>query len=128
MLNPASLISFDFVLKGIKQGIPITQMKLQKMLYFGQGLNLVKNNEPLVQEMFQAWKYGPVIPSIYSTYKFYGSDPITDTYWIGSQSKLEDEISKIDNQSRNILDLTWESTKQISAIKLSNWTHAEGSP
>lgn len=129
MRNPASLISYDFVLRGIKQGLPITQMKLQKMLYFGQGIHLVKHKgEPLVKEQFQAWKYGPVIPTIYSTYKFYGKEPITDTYWLDKQDKIEEEVKKIDRESKLTIDLTWTTLKNIDAIKLSNWTHSKDSP
>ena len=82
MAYPASLIAQLFVKKGIEEGNPITQMKLQKVVYFAHGLYLGSQRKPLIKESFQAWKFGPVVPDIYHTYKLYGSAPITDTDWI----------------------------------------------
>ena len=79
MAYPASFIANGFLTRAIQEGNLITQMKLQKILYFAQGLHLATYGTPLIQENFQAWKFGPVIPEIYQIYKFYGSEPITDT-------------------------------------------------
>ena len=56
-----------------EKGIPPTQLKLQKLLYFAHGWHLVLYNEPLVDENFQAYKSGPLIPSVYQVFKIYGS-------------------------------------------------------
>ena len=49
----------------------ITHLKLQKLLYIAYGWNLVLNKEHprLFDESIQAWKLGPVIPSVYYYYK-----------------------------------------------------------
>ena len=75
----ASVIAYAFVQKGIEEGKFVTQMKLQKMVYFAHGYHLARYNEPLIREEFEAWKFGPVVPSIYQSYKLYGSDMIIDT-------------------------------------------------
>jgi uncharacterized phage-associated protein len=67
MAYPASLIAQLFVNRAIKEGNPITQMKLQKMVYVAHGLYLASHNEPLIKENFQAWRFGPVVPDIYHT-------------------------------------------------------------
>lgn len=55
-------IAMAFVKKAIESGKPVTQMQLQKMVYFAHGLHLANTKgEPLVKEEFQAWRYGPVI-------------------------------------------------------------------
>ncbi|WP_303996262.1 Panacea domain-containing protein [Desulfovibrio piger] len=55
---------------------PPTQMKLQKLLYFAHGWFLALYGKPLLDETFQAWKYGPVVPSVYHEFKDYGVLPI----------------------------------------------------
>jgi uncharacterized phage-associated protein len=131
MSYSANLIAYAFVNKAIQDGNPITQMKLQKMLYFAQGVHLVLNDKsPLFKEHFQAWKYGPVIPDIYQAYKFYGSQPITDTFFVTlwNSEDFEAGINDLDEKARHTINLTWENTKEIDAIKLSNWTHSPDSP
>ncbi|MGN6477898.1 MAG: Panacea domain-containing protein, partial [Flavipsychrobacter sp.] len=63
---PASVIAYAFVIKGIEEGNPVTQMKLQKLVYFANGIYLAQGYGPLIKESFQSWEYGPVVPEIYS--------------------------------------------------------------
>jgi uncharacterized phage-associated protein len=128
MTYPASLIAYAFVLKGISEGNPVTQMKLQKIVYFAQGVHLNLFDKPLVREVFQAWKFGPVIPDIYRIFKFYGSKPITDTDYLFSIDDYSSNISNLDSGAREAIDMTWDATKDINAIQLSNWTHEPESP
>ena len=55
----------------------ITNLKLNKLMYYAQGWSLARLGKPLVQNDIQAWKYGPVIPAIYHDYKNCGNSPIT---------------------------------------------------
>lgn len=127
MPYPATLIAYAFVKKGIEDGAPVTQMKLQKMVYFAQGIHLAVHGVPLIDDIIQAWKYGPVIPSIYQAYKSYGSSKITDTYRI--MGKYNDvELLYLDNITKNTIDYTWSELKDTDVNQLTNWTHREGSP
>ncbi len=54
----------------------ITNLMLNKLLYFAQGHHLAEYGKPLFGETIEAWKYGPVVPSVYRKYKLYGKDPI----------------------------------------------------
>lgn len=125
-MYPASLIAKAFVEKANKMGNPITQMQLQKMLYFAQGYFLAKYDEPLIQEEFQAWKFGPVVPRIYDIYKLFGSYPITNTPDYLSFGL--NDIVDLDEKANEAVDYTWKATSHLSATQLSNWTHQEGSP
>jgi uncharacterized phage-associated protein len=131
MPYPASLIAYAFVKKGIEEGNPITQMKLQKLVYFAHGIHLAKYGKPLINEVFQAWKFGPVVPVIYQDYKLYGSEPIADTdrlFGFINHKYEEPELSKLDGKAKDAINITWEALKDVNANQLSNWTHNDNSP
>ena len=54
----------------------LTNLKLQKLMYFAYGVHLSLFGEPLFSDEIQAWKYGPVIPSVYKEFQCHGSNPI----------------------------------------------------
>ena len=45
--------------------INITNLSLQKLLYFAHGLSLIEDGKPLVSGYFEAWQHGPVHPLVY---------------------------------------------------------------
>jgi uncharacterized phage-associated protein len=55
---------------------PLTNLALQKLLYFVHGLHLVETKRPLVSGFFEAWRYGPVHPIAYRAFKAAGAEPI----------------------------------------------------
>lgn len=59
-------------------GDPVSNLKLQKLLYYIQGWHLAIKKRPLFQSDFEAWVHGPVLPSIYGQYKHYRWNPITE--------------------------------------------------
>ena len=128
MPYPAKVIAYAFVKRGIEEGIPVTQMKLQKMVYFAHGIHLALYGNPLIKETFQAWKYGPVVRDIYNSFKFYGSQPISDTIYLFSTELLEADLKNLDENACKAIEITWNTLKGLNAAQLSNWTHKEGSP
>ena len=59
-----------------RSGWSLSNLELQKILYVGQMLYLGRYNEPLVNEVFEAWDYGPVLPTIYHSAKMFGRSPV----------------------------------------------------
>jgi uncharacterized phage-associated protein len=53
-----------------------TNLDIQKFSYFCHGWHLALMGDPLVDELFEAWKLGPVLPSIYSKFKVFSLNPI----------------------------------------------------
>ncbi len=53
----------------------ISNLKLQKILYFIQAQFLVFGNEnkACFSDDIQAWKFGPVVPDVYRKYRLYGN-------------------------------------------------------
>ena len=59
-------------------GLPITHIALQKLLFFAHGYYRVTRGVPLVAGHFEAWEYGPVHPVVYQAFKSAGKQPITE--------------------------------------------------
>lgn len=57
--------------------LSVTNLTLQKLLYFTHGLHLSTTRSPLVDGYFEAWTYGPVHPNVYLAFKQAGSTPIS---------------------------------------------------
>lgn len=55
----------------------VTNLALQKLLYFAHGLHLVETKRALVSGYFEAWQFGPVHPAAYQAFKASGDRPIT---------------------------------------------------
>ena len=55
---------------------PLTQLHLHKLLYYAQGWSLAAWGERLFDEAIQAWRHGPVVPSVYPSFADYGSSAI----------------------------------------------------
>ena len=60
-----------------EDGLAISNLALQKLLYFAHAHFLIRTEKPLVQGGFEAWTYGPVHPAVYQAFKAEGDRPIT---------------------------------------------------
>lgn len=61
------------------RGTPISNLHLQKILFFLQRLSLQQNNERLFPDEIEAWQYGPVVPRVYKSFSFYSAMQIIPT-------------------------------------------------
>ena len=60
-----------------KKNYSVSNLKLQKLLYFVQAEFLVSTGKPCFPEEIEAWDFGPVVPEVYHRYKVYGSSNIS---------------------------------------------------
>ncbi|NOY83596.1 MAG: SocA family protein [Nitrospirae bacterium] len=95
----------------------ISNLKLQKLVYYAQGFSLALNNEPIFPEKIEAWTHGPVIPTLYQAYKAYDSSVIP------SPSGMD--FSVYSQENIEFLDEIYSVFGQFSAWKLRNMTHEE---
>lgn len=112
-----------------KKKIKISPMKMQKLIYYAQAWYYSLNNEPLVDEHFSRWQYGPVIPSLYHELKYYGSNNITSK--IGNIEFTDNDAVVVepvirDNLIGKLLDKILDVYGSYSAEQLSNMTHQKG--
>lgn len=96
----------------------ITNLKLQKLLYYAQGHYMAIIGEPLFEDSIQAWQHGPVISSVYQTYKSYGYNVIVTP-------KNNHDFSFIENKTKLLVHKIITYYKQFSAAKLRIMTHEE---
>ncbi len=57
---------------------PVSNLKLQKLLYYVQAEFVRWFNKPCFDDPIIHWRHGPVVESVYQKYKAYGSDNILD--------------------------------------------------
>jgi uncharacterized phage-associated protein len=96
-------------------------MKLQKMLYFLYRDYLKQTKDPLFTERFSAWKYGPVLESVYYTFKDYGSQGITN--YGGYPGPVYSVKEETDRTLKELLDNLWNKCRPYNGIYLSQLTH-----
>lgn len=59
-----------------EHGDPVTNLKLQKLLYYAQAWHLALYDNPMFDERIEAWVHGPAVPPIYGAFKGYEWQPI----------------------------------------------------
>lgn len=97
----------NYVLKKANElNIAVTNMKLQKILYYVQGYYLAQFDHPLFPDEIQAWKFGPVVPNVYYEFSPYGSDILFADGESDMSSCTQKEMELIDNVIVNKLPLS----------------------
>lgn len=95
----------------------ISNLKLQKLCYYAQGLALATRDQPFFESPIEAWLHGPVVPALYREYRSYGSAPIP--------APADFDVAKIAAADRMILDDVHTYYGQFSAWRLRQMTHGE---
>lgn len=116
----ASKISKYIVKEALKRKMPITNLKLQKILYFVQGVHLVMHDKEAFSDKIIAWEYGPVVKDVYYEYAIYGANdiiPMDKNEKINLSMRLKKAVNFVLN------DLL-----KYSDIALVKETKKEGSP
>lgn len=99
-----------------EHGDTISNLKLQKMLYYMQGFHLAFFGTPLFEEEIKAWQYGPVVPSVYEEYKRYESKAI---------DLPEGPVIELTEEEEAVFDNVYDEYNQFSAVALMKMTHEE---
>lgn len=96
---------------------PITNLQLQKILYYIQGRYIGEHREPLFDNDMEAWSYGPVIPDVYYEYKSFISEPIT-----GISPQIQDLFEP---NEFNLIQTVVRETYEMNVWELVKKTHKE---
>ncbi|MCC5639755.1 DUF4065 domain-containing protein [Nostoc sp. CHAB 5844] len=103
-----------FIRLANETGSFISNLKLQKLVYYAQAWYLALYETPLFEEDFQAWVHGPVIPNLYQHYKTFGWQPI-----------LKDVDPQLPRDVVEFLDKVAEEYFACDAYELEQMTHVE---
>lgn len=111
----------------------ISNLKLQKILYFVQAKFLTEMTYPCFSEEIEAWNFGPVVPQIYSEYKKFGSGNIPkimtyykyseDDYFSAEKCKYTPDVIGQDDQP--LIESMVDSCNNYSASQLVSITHKQ---
>lgn len=128
----AESIANAFIELAAQQGKPLSNMKLQKLLYFAQGHSLSLRGTPLISDEVQAWDYGPVYPEVYHAFKHFGAQsiqkPLAHPFFNPDAGGSDPWASPKAPEDRMFLHAVWNAYSDKSALQLSEMSHAPGGP
>jgi uncharacterized phage-associated protein len=113
----ALTIAKYFINKANGEKKPMTNKKLQKLLYYSQVWSLVLNDEKLFSERIEAWVHGPAIPAVYRKYKFFEFNPI--------RLDTSDMVFDLSKRQRDLLENVWSVYGKYNADYLEALSHSE---
>lgn len=96
-------------------GDAITNLKLQKLLYYAQGFYIALYKKPLFKEDLLRWEHGPVVREIYDLYSGYGNTLIP----------IPEKRVGLSIREKSLIENIWKIYGQFSAWRLRDMTHNE---
>lgn len=107
-------------------GDAVTNLRMQKLLYFVYVWHLVKLGSPCFKEKFQAWPNGPVLPSIYNELKKFGTQEIdSDFSGIETEQDLKKLEKAIGTKTKELVDEVYEEYAMFTPFGLVVLSHEE---
>ena len=100
-------------------GDTISNLKLQKLCYYGQAWSLALRDVPVFSDPLEAWAHGPAVPSLYKRFRKYGSSAI-DPYDI-----VSNPLRDLGGDTKEILLGVWTRYGRLTGTQLRNLTHRE---
>lgn len=95
----------------------ISNLSLNKLVYYAQVESLRTNGQPLFTDRIEAWKLGPVEPDVYHCFKQYGSN------------RIAKPVSNVigDSNTNQIIENMFDKYGHMTAYDLVTMTHLTGS-
>jgi uncharacterized phage-associated protein len=117
MLDALDISGYLIRLAGCREQESLTNLKIQKLLYYAQGHALGLWSRILFPERILAWQLGPVVVEVYREYERFGSSsiPIPQDF----------DLSKFDTDTISLLEDVFGRYGNYSAAQLVDMTHAE---
>lgn len=116
----ASRIAKYIVKEALKRKMSVTNLKLQKLLYFVQGVHLFMHEKVAFPDEIIAWQYGPVVKDVYYEYSIYGANDIIP---IDKNEKII-----LSMRLKKLVSFVLDDLLRYSDIALVKETKKEGSP
>lgn len=117
MVTAKNVANYFLILSQPGVGDYMSNLRLQKLVYYAQGFHLARYNKPLFIEPILAWNYGPIVESLYFEYKKYRSGVIPQP--------LNPDFSMFNQKQKELMNDIFLVYGQFSALKLMELTHNE---
>ena len=112
----ASNLAKYIIHKANNMDVPITHLKLQKILYYVAGVFAGVLNERAFWDRIEAWGYGPVVRNVYIEFCSWGALPLI----------CEEEVSlDYDDEQKELVDFVIDQKIRMSGRELVNATCSE---
>lgn len=116
----ATTIAKYIVSKCARENEPISNLQLQKILYYIQREYVRCTGKGLFTDKIEAWQFGPVVRDVYYTYAIFGGSSITFS------DNSDNKVSEIDTNAANIIDPIIEEKRVMDPWALVDDTHKKG--
>ena len=100
-----------------QEGKPVSNLQLQKILYYSQKYFLQNQKRALFSDEIEAWPFGPVVRSVYDYFCGFGS--ITIFY-------IQPDGSSIKKEDAKFIDAITEEKRLLDPWQMVNDTHQKG--
>lgn len=123
MLTP-QIVANTILLLAFNENIPVSPMKLQKLIYIVYKSFLKETQQKLFTESFSKWQYGPVVESVYYEFGCFGSKPI-NKFARDAKGNVQVVALNKSNPLSETIKAVWDKYKGYSGTTLSSLTHGE---
>lgn len=113
------------ILREAEEGRPVSNLRLQKLLYFVEAYFFLSTGEPCFVDRMEAWDFGPVVPEVYHKYKRFGSmiiqetdDSLAQEIELSDQEKIDEMLDACaDKSTRELVEITHQQEPWKSAYR-----------
>lgn len=110
-----------------RNGGPLNQMQLQKLVYIAHGWHLAIARKPLTSDRIEAWDGGPVYRRIWDHFRDYGTS-VPEKGKMVDPTTAKPILADLTKQQHDVIDHVWSKYGGYSGIELSEMTHEPGTP
>lgn len=137
MKNNALSIANYFIELAENESKGIRPLKLMKLVYIAHGYILAILDKSALDPRFdkvEAWKFGPVIPSVYHSFKIYGNENIRKKTSVFKEENPENDFPLMETPELNgdaekeICEFVWRNYGDFSGSDLVTMLHRDGTP
>ena len=118
-------VAYKFLQFADEELCSLTPMQLQKLVYIAHGWSLGILDRPLIADTVNAWKYGPVIDSVYHHFKNFRAAPVTFSNELVQHYVTDAGFCSTDE---DLIRSVWGAYKGMTGPRLSDLTHQPGTP
>ena len=126
-------VANEFLRLAQEEGVQLTQMQLQKLVYLAHGYSLAIEGKPLVEDNVEAWDYGTVFRPLWDALTQYGRAPVRRIIRWGDGSGFirkggKEANARLSRTEKAIVEKVWATYGRYPAFKLSALTHDPNGP